>query len=91
MSNNGKSQKTIKNVKVREDTVIGSNYCQLVSVSVTDIDVTLQFVFVNPRTRKDGQVVSRVTMPVHTAASLSEAIRNTIKSHSYKKGGKKNV
>ena len=48
-------QKTVVNV----NTYVGSVYSQLVGVTVTDIDVTLEFVFINPRDNTKGQVVSR--------------------------------
>ena len=72
-------------IKVNPSTVIGTTYSQLVSVTVTDTEVTLEFIYVNPRTKDEGQVVSRVTLPLQTAKSLDLAISETIKNHEQKK------
>lgn len=76
-----------KKLNISENSLTGSQYSQLVNVSITDFDATLQFVFVNPRTGKDGHVVSRVTMPLPVAKQLAKLIQDTIKSHKKKKDG----
>lgn len=72
-------------IKVNPSTSIGTTYSQLVGVTVTDTEVTLEFIYINPRTKNEGQVVSRVTLPLETAKSLSSAITETIKNHEQKK------
>ncbi|MBI2314939.1 DUF3467 domain-containing protein [Candidatus Daviesbacteria bacterium] len=74
---------------INAGTVIGSNYSQYVGVTITDIDVTLEFVYINPRIdpekRATGQVVSRITLSHSTAEELSKVITDTIKEHNAKK------
>ena len=79
-----------KEIKVNPNAIIGTNYSQLVGVTVTDIDATLEFVYVNPRNKKEGVVVSRVTLPKDVALDLSKTINLTIQSHDKKKSTKKN-
>lgn len=75
---------------INTSTVIGSTYAQLVNVTVTDIDVTLEFAFINPRDQKNGQVVARVTLPKEVGLKLPELILAINKFHEKKKEGKKN-
>ncbi|MBI2326786.1 hypothetical protein HYU92_00555 [Candidatus Curtissbacteria bacterium] len=75
---------------VRANTVLGSAYAQIVGVSVTDVDITLEFVYKNPRAEiKEAQVVSRVTLPIRVGQELADTIINTIKVHEEKKKGEK--
>lgn len=80
-------------VEVKAGTVVGSTYAQIVGISVTDTDLTLEFVFVNPRPRvdgkKEGQVVSRVTLPINAGLGLANVITETINQHIKKRSGKK--
>jgi len=48
------------------------------------MDVTLEFVFINPRNNSEGVVVSRVTLPKDVALSLAEKINSTIQIHDKK-------
>ncbi|MCR4276957.1 MAG: hypothetical protein NUV87_02405 [Candidatus Roizmanbacteria bacterium] len=80
---------TPKDIKVNPNTVVGSNLSQLVGVTVTDIDVTLEFVYLNPRNPQEGSVVSRITLPKNVAFDLANTINLTIKKHDLKKQGKK--
>ncbi len=79
-----------KPIKVRSNTVTGTVYSQLVSVTITDNDLTLEFVYVNPRTSNEevleGDVVARVTLPVEAARGLPDAIRETLTKYGAKKG-----
>ena len=80
-----------QNISVRTDTVIGSQYAQIVGVLITDNDITLEFVYKNPREEiKEAQVVSRVTLPVNAGDKLAKTIIDTIKLHEAKKKGQKN-
>jgi len=71
-------------LKVRTNTFVGSGYSQVVSVTVTDTDVTLEFVFVNPRS-KEGEVVSRVTLPRIAGEGLAKTIAETVAKHESEK------
>ena len=71
-------------VEVNSNTVIGSQFAQVVGVSVSDTDVMLEFVFVNPQIKNHGQTVSRVTIPYKTAEDLSRIIIDTLKKHASK-------
>lgn len=79
-----------KQIKVRSNTVQGTAYSQLVGVTITDIDLTLEFVYINPRLNNEGEfegeVVARVTLPIEVAKGLSENIRDTLTKHFAKKG-----
>jgi len=79
-----------QNVVINAGTVVGSTYSQLVNVSVTDIDITIEFVFVNPRDKTQSQVVSRVTLPKDAGLKLAELIIRTNQFHDKKKGGNRN-
>lgn len=85
----GKQQKP---VKVRANTFTGTVYSQLVSVTITDNDLTLEFVYINPRSMTEGtealegEVVARVTLPLEAAKGLPETIRETLTKHFEKKG-----
>ena len=75
---------------VNSGTFIGSVYSQIASVTVTDVDITLEFVYVNPREKTKGQVVTRVTMPRLSGEDLAKTILNTIKMHEAKRKGVQN-
>lgn len=75
---------------INSSTFTGSVYAQFVGVTVTEIDVTLEFVFINPRDNTKGQVVSRVTLPRKVGASLAETIFSVIKIQEKRKEGNKN-
>lgn len=79
-----------QNLLVNAGTLVGSTYSQIVSVTVTDVDITLEFVYVNPREKTKGQVVTRVTMPRSSGEDLAKTILNTIKMHETQKKGRKN-
>jgi len=83
-------EKTPKTL-VNAGTIVGSQYSQLVGISVTDIDITLEFVFVNPRDKTSGQVVSRVTLPLVIGINLAETILMTAKVHDKRKKGGQNA
>lgn len=75
---------------IRSNTITGTAYSQLVGVTITDIDLTLEFVYINPRLNKEGasegEVVARVTLPIEAARGLSETIKDTLAKHFDKKG-----
>lgn len=77
----------VNTVTINASTFVGSVYSQIVGISVTDYDLTLEFVFVNPRNNKEGQVVSRVTLPINAGMNLAGVIEKTINEHIKKKRG----
>lgn len=83
-------EKKVAETTIDARTIIGSQYSQLVGISVTDIDITLEFIFINPRDKRTGQVVSRVTLPFATGIDLANTILMTAKIHDKKKKGETN-
>lgn len=78
-----------QNINVNTATFIGSQYAQIVGVVVTDTEITLEFVYKNPRAEiKEAQVVSRITLPREAAFGLAETIFKTKQQHEAKKKGK---
>ena len=84
------STEKITQTIINSGTVVGSTYSQAVNVTVTDIDVTIEFAFIFPNDPSKGQAVARVTMPKSTGIQLAELILTTDKIHEKRKGGKKN-
>ena len=76
-------------VTINTGTIVGSTYAQLANVTVTDIDMTLEFAFVHPRDKAIGQVVARVTVPKQVGKELAKIILTTVQMHEKRKGGKK--
>ncbi len=74
-----------KQLEVKADTFTGSLYSQFVGVTVTDLDITLEFVFINTRTGKHGEVVSRVTLPRQAGEGLAKVIMELIEKHDARK------
>lgn len=75
---------------VNTGTVIGSTYSQLARVTVSNLDVTIEFAYVHPTDITQGQSVARITMPVQSAHELAEIILQAEKMHEKRKEGKKN-
>ncbi len=82
MAKNGEKKASLN---IQAGTVIGTTYSQMVGVTVTDADVTFEFVYINPRVKTEGQVVARVTTPRMTAQELAKIIPDTLKQHDDKK------
>ncbi len=70
-----------KQVTVNAGIVIGSKYAQVASFSISDVDATFEFVYINPQTPTQGQSVARITTPRSTAENLAKVITETIKKH----------
>lgn len=81
------NEKSPLEIKVNPNTIVGSAFSQVVGISVTDNDGTLDFVFVNSQT-KEGQTVARITLPRKTLEGLAVMIVNTYKKHDEKKSSK---
>ncbi len=76
-----------KTINVKSDKIVGSLYAQLVGVLVTDIDITLEFVYINSRPGgEDANVVSRITLPRIVGEGLAQNIKDIIAEHEAKKG-----
>ncbi len=76
-----KTQGKAKGLSVNASSFTGSQYSQLVGVTVTDNEITLEFIYINPRDRTKGEVVSRVTLPSDAGESLAETIIKTVDKH----------
>lgn len=72
------------------DSLLGTSYAQFVVVTTTDIDITINFIYINPRDNTKGQVVSRVTLPRPIGEDLAKTIITAVKMHEEKKKEKKN-
>lgn len=72
------------------DNLIGTTYAQFVVVTSTDIDITINFIYINPRDNTHGQVVSRVTLPRPVGEDLAKTILTTVKLHEERRKEKKN-
>lgn len=77
------------NLVVNTGTVIGSTYSQTARVTISDIEVTIEFAYVHPADPSQGQSVARVTMPVVAGISLAETILQLSNLHKKRKEGKK--
>ena len=53
---------------------------KLHKITVTDTDLTLEFVYINTRSG-EGEVVSRITLPPKVAEDLATSIIKTKKAH----------
>lgn len=71
------------------DKLTGTTYAQFVVVTTTDIDITINFIYINPRDNTQGQVVSRITLPRPVGEDLAKTILNTVKLHEERKKEKK--
>ncbi|MDO8497777.1 MAG: hypothetical protein Q7S61_04495 [bacterium] len=87
MADENKSNQTVVNT----NTHIGSSYAQVVGITVSDDStITLDFVFVHPREKTKGEIISRVTLPRKVGEELANLIQMTVKLHDKKKKGEKN-
>jgi Protein of unknown function (DUF3467) len=79
-----------KTIQVKSDKILGSLYAQVVGVVVTDIDITLEFVYVSPRPDTDrGEVVSRITLPRIVGERMAKRIDELVSEHETKGEKKK--
>lgn len=79
-----KKSQSKQGLSINANSFTGSQYSQIVGVTVTDKDITLEFVYINPRDKTRGEVVSRVTLPSAAGESLAETIKNTVVKHKKK-------
>jgi hypothetical protein len=70
-----------KTLHVNSTSITGTTYSQVAGVTVTDTEVTFDFIYLHPRDNTKGEVVCRVTMPRSAAEELSAVIGLTIKQH----------
>jgi hypothetical protein len=82
--------KKLQQTVINAGSFVGSKYAQLVNVTVTDLDITFEFAFINPRDPTTGQVVARVTMPKEASLQLPKVIVSANSLHEARKGGKTN-
>ncbi len=83
-SNDKKNTDIPTQPEINPDTYLGTQYSQVVSVTVTDLDSTFEFVYVNPQTKK-GIVVSRVTMAAVAAEDFAKLVLKAFETHRGKK------
>ena len=77
-------------IDIKTGTCTGSHYAQIVGITVSDDNtITLDFVFVHPREKTKGEVISRVTLPRKVGEELASLIQMTVKMHDGKKKGNK--
>lgn len=81
--------KTQQELTVNTGTVIGSTYSQIARVTVSDMELTIEFAYVHPADITQGQSVARVTMPIKAGIDLAQTILQTEKMHEKRKEGKK--
>lgn len=74
-------------IVINTGTKVGSDYAQIANVTVTDVDMTLEFAFIHPRDKTKGQVVARITLPFAVGVDLARAIMDTVQLHEKKKKG----
>ena len=90
-TNPKKTEEILQNLQVNTNSVIGSKYAQIVGVNVTNIDITLEFVYQHPNQQiEQANVVSRVTLPRQAGEGLAKTIPDTIKLHEDRKKEEKN-
>jgi hypothetical protein len=63
---------------VNTSTFRGSQYSQIVGITISSLEATLEFVYVSPSIKTKGEVVSRITLPISVVKSLADKINNTI-------------
>jgi hypothetical protein len=68
-------------LKVNTATVIGSVYSQVVGISVTDSEATLEFAYINPQLKGEAVVVARVSLPKIALERLAKLIPGVVKQH----------
>jgi hypothetical protein len=78
------NKKVVSELTVNTDTYTGSKYSQAASVTVTNFDITIEFVYIDPRDKK-GQVISRITLPRPVGEGLAKTIMDTVRMHVNKK------
>lgn len=86
--NNKKASTKAPELEVNHETVLGAQYAQVVTVTVTDLEATFEFIYVNPVSKK-GIAVSRITMAAHAAEEFAKLVSNTIEQHREKNKEKK--
>jgi hypothetical protein len=77
-----------QNIMINTASVVGSTYSQLARVSITDIDITIEFAFVHPADPSNGQSVARITMPLLAGRDLAETILTLNKMRENQQKGK---
>lgn len=83
-------KKTVQELVVNTNTVVGSIYAQVARVTVTNYEMTIEFAYIHPAAPTEGQSVSRITMPVEAGRELAKTILSLDKIFEKKKEGIKN-
>lgn len=75
-------------LNINPNTVVGSKYSQFTIVTVSNIDITINFAFIHPNNPTKGEIVARVTLPRPVGEDLARTILTTAKIQN-EKGKKK--
>jgi hypothetical protein len=80
----------VDNIKIEIPLALrGGIYSNTVSVTVTNNEVTINFIYVNPTDDPQGTLVSRVVISPEFADNLSTILKSTLEQHKKKAGEKK--
>jgi hypothetical protein len=66
-------------LNINPNTVLGSIYSQFTIVTVSNIDITINFAFIHPNNPTQGEIVARVTLPRPIGEDLAKTILMTAK------------
>jgi hypothetical protein len=83
-------EKPTVNALINTGTVIGSSYAQVARVTVSKLEITIEFAYIHPVDPTQGQSIARITMPVAAGIELGEMIVATKKLHDKRMEGQKN-
>lgn len=66
-------------LNINMNSVIGSKYSQFTIVTVSNIDITINFAFIHPNNPMQGEIVARITLPRPVGEDLARNILTTAK------------
>lgn len=78
------TQSTRQQLEINSGTVVGSVYSQIVGISISNAEATLEFIYINPQVPNKGVAVARVTLPLTALEQLAQKIPETLKRHDEK-------
>lgn len=62
---------------------LGSKYSQSVNIHMTDIDMTIEFIYIDPFS-KQHEVISTITLPIEAAHQIADLIHTLLKERQTK-------
>lgn len=75
-----KSEPTSTTITVNPNKATGALFCQAVSVASSENEVVLEFIYVYPHVKNQGEVVARVVLPRAVAKNLVNLINQANES-----------